>query len=66
VLEAAVRSYNRVVEINPDQADAWNGLGICMRELGRDEQSRQFFERAQDLVRWGKSRKKIRNLDLLV
>jgi PAS domain S-box-containing protein len=66
VLEAAVRSYNRVVEINPDQADAWNGLGICMRELGRDEQSRQFFERAQDLVRWGKSRKKTRNLDLLV
>jgi PAS domain S-box-containing protein len=66
VLEAAVRAYNRIVEINPEQAEAWNGLGVCTRELGKDEQSRQYFERAQDLVRWGKSRKKTRNLDLLV
>jgi len=66
VLEAAVRVFNRVVEINPDQSEAWNGLGICLRELGKDEQSRQYFERAQDLVRWGKSRKKTRNLDILV
>jgi DNA-binding response OmpR family regulator len=66
VLEAAARAYNRVVEINPDHADAWNGLGICMKELGKDELSRQYFERAQDLVRWGKSRKKTRNLDSLV
>ena len=66
VLEAAARAYNKVVEINPDHADAWNGLGICMKELGKDELSRQYFERAQDLVRWGKSRKKTRNLDSLV
>jgi Flp pilus assembly protein TadD len=66
ILEAAVRAYNRVVEINPDQADAWNGLGVSMRELGKDEQSRQYFDRAQDLVRWGKARRKTRNLDNLV
>ena len=57
-IAAAVRTFNRVLEINPNNADAWNGLGVCMKEQGKDEISRQYYERAQDLVRWGKARTK--------
>jgi DNA-binding NarL/FixJ family response regulator/Tfp pilus assembly protein PilF len=63
---AAIQTYNIVVKINPNNADAWNGLGVCMNEQGKDEKSRHYFERAQDLVRWGKSRRKKRNLDTIV
>jgi len=65
-ITAAVRTYNRILEINPNNADAWNGLGICMKEEGKDEISRQYYERAQSLVRWGKARRKTRNLDTIV
>jgi Flp pilus assembly protein TadD len=65
-IAAAVRTFNRVVEINPNNADAWNGLGVCMKEQGKDEISRHYYERARDLVRWGKARRKKRNLDTIV
>ncbi len=65
-IAAAVRTYNRVLELNPNNADAWNGLGVCMKEEGRDELSRQYYERAQILVRWGKAKRKSRNLDTIV
>jgi Flp pilus assembly protein TadD/DNA-binding response OmpR family regulator len=65
-ITAAVRTFNKVLEINPNNADAWNGLGVCMKEQGKDELSRQYYERAQNLVRWGKAKRKIRNLDAIV
>lgn len=61
-----MRTYNKVLEINPNNADAWNGLGVCMKEQGKEELSRQYFERAQNLVRWGKAKRKVRNLDTIV
>lgn len=65
-INAAVRTFNKIVEMNPNNADAWNSLGVCMKELGKDEMSRQYYYRAQDLIRWGKSKRKIRNLDTMV
>ena len=65
-IEAAARAYDRVLTMNPDHAEAWNGLGICMRELGREESARQYFERSQDLVRKGRSKTKTRKLDTIV
>jgi hypothetical protein len=65
-ITAAVKTYNKVLEINPNNADAWNGLAVCMKEQGKDEISRQYYERAQNLVRWGKARRKTRNLDTIV
>jgi DNA-binding response OmpR family regulator/Flp pilus assembly protein TadD len=65
-IAAAVRTFNKVLEINPNNADAWNGLGVCMKEQGKDELSRQYYERAQNLVRWGKAKRKVRNLDTIV
>lgn len=65
-IAAAVKTFNKVLEINPNNADAWNGLAVCMKEQGKDEISRQYYERAQNLVRWGKARRKTRNLDTIV
>jgi DNA-binding response OmpR family regulator len=65
-IDAAVRVYNKIVEMNPNNADAWDSLGVCMKELGKDELSRQYYYRAQDLIRWGKSKRKTRNLDTMV
>jgi hypothetical protein len=63
---AAVRTYNRVLEINPNNADAWSSLGVCMKEQGKEELARQYFDRAQNLVRWGKAKRKTRNFDAIV
>jgi PAS domain S-box-containing protein len=62
-IDSAVREFNRVLEINPNHAKAWNGLAICMKELGKDETARQYFDRSNELVRTGKDRYKKRNLD---
>jgi DNA-binding response OmpR family regulator/Flp pilus assembly protein TadD len=65
-INAAVRAYNRILEVNPNNADAWNCLAACMKELGKEEMSRQYYSQAQDLISRGKSRSRIRNLDSLV
>lgn len=65
-IAAAVRTYNKILEVNPNNADAWNGLAVCIKEQGKDELSRQYNERARDLARSGKAHKKVRNLDTLV
>jgi len=63
-LDAAAQVFSKVVEINPNQADAWNSLGVCMKEQGHSELSRQYFDRAKDLVLWNKATRKTRNFDL--
>ena len=65
-IEAAVKAYNSVLAINPNHAEAWNSLGICMKELGNGELSRQYYDRSCDLVRYGTARKKARNFNTLV
>jgi DNA-binding response OmpR family regulator len=65
-IQAAVKAFSRLVEINPNHAEAWNSLGICMKELGKDVTAQQYFERANSIVRQNKAIKRVRNLDLLV
>lgn len=50
-LENAIRTFTAVTEINPDNASAWNHLGVCIKETGRDEESRQAFERSRSILR---------------
>ncbi len=65
-IEAAVKAYNSVLAINPNHAEAWNSLGICMKELGKSELSRQYYDRSSDLIQRGNARKKTRNFNTLV
>jgi len=66
ITEAAVAAFNRVLELNPNQAEAWDGLGMCMKELGKTQLSRQYFEKAQELKRTGKAITHSRNFDSIV
>ncbi|MGA2917231.1 response regulator [Methanoregula sp.] len=66
LIDAAVRAFNKVLEMNPNNAEAWNGLAICMKELEKDETARQYFDRSNELGKTGKARFKKRNLDSLI
>jgi CheY-like chemotaxis protein len=66
LLEVAVQVLNRVVDLNPNQAEAWNSLGVLSKELGKDSLSRQYYEKSRELIKHGKNRKKTRNLEQLV
>jgi Flp pilus assembly protein TadD len=52
--------------MNPNHAEAWNSLGICSKELGKQKLSHQYFEKSRELFKLGTNRKKIRDLDALV
>lgn len=65
-LESAVQVLNRVVDLNPNQAEAWNSLAVLAKELGKEQLSRQYFEKARILIKNNQSRKKTRPLDLQV
>lgn len=65
-IEAAARILSRLVDLNPNHAEAWNCLGLCMKDLGKDTSANEYFDRANGLIRQNKVRKKARNLDLLV
>ena len=56
ILENAIHNFVLVTEINPNNANAWNHLGVCIKEKGRDEESRQAFEQAQEITRAKKDR----------
>ena len=66
LIESAVLVLNRVVDLNPNQAEAWNSLGVLSKELGKEQLSRQYYEKARNLIKNGKNRKKTRPLDLQV
>jgi len=61
-----VETYNRLLEKNPQNASAWNNMGICVQEMGRDDLSRQYFERAREIKRSNKDKFRRRNLDTIV
>lgn len=65
-IEAAVRTLSRVVEINPNHAEAWNSLGICMKEMGKDHAANEFFNRGHGLTRQNKAKKNVRNFNQIV
>ncbi len=64
-IELAIQNLNLLLEKNPNHSEAWNCLGICSKEMGKDVISRQYFEKSRELIKQGKNRKKSRNLDLL-
>ena len=66
LVDAAVRAFNTVLEKNPNNAEAWNSLGICMKILGKNETAQQYFERSNELGKTGKARFKKRNLDSMI
>jgi len=45
-LEEATRQYEKVLELEPDNANAWNNMGVCYRKLSRPEDALQCYEKS--------------------
>jgi DNA-binding response OmpR family regulator len=66
LIESAVQILNHIVDMNPNNAEAWNSLGICAKELGKEKLSGQYFEKSRELNRMGTSKKKTRDFEALI
>lgn len=53
-LDSAVKTFQMVVNQMPNCADGWNHIGVCMKEAGRVEESKFYFDRARDIRLWKK------------
>lgn len=51
LFEQAVASFDIVLEKDPENVNAWNYRGICLKELGKHEEARRSFDKAQMLLR---------------
>jgi Flp pilus assembly protein TadD len=56
IFEKAILAFSKVTDINPNNASAWNHLGVCIKEIGHDEEAGQAFKRAQGIIRMNKDR----------
>ena len=53
-LDSAIKTFQMVVNQMPNCADGWNHIGVCMKEMGRSEESKFYFDRARDIKIWKK------------
>jgi PAS domain S-box-containing protein len=53
-LEAAIETFKMVVGLLPNSMDSWNHIAICLKELGKTEESKFYFNRARDIRLWKK------------
>ncbi len=53
-LDAAIQTFNIVVREMPNNARAWNHLGICFKEMGKVEESTFYFDRSRYITLWKK------------
>jgi tetratricopeptide (TPR) repeat protein len=53
-LESAIQTFKLVVNQLPNNASAWNHLGVCFKEMGKEEESKFYFDRARDITIWKK------------
>jgi CheY-like chemotaxis protein len=53
-LNSAIQTFKMVTNQMPNNADAWNQIGICYKEMGHIEESKFYFDRARDIHLWRK------------
>jgi DNA-binding response OmpR family regulator len=53
-LDSAIQTFKMVVNQMPNNASAWNHLGICFKEMGKADESKFYFDRARDIMLWKK------------
>jgi Flp pilus assembly protein TadD len=52
-LDSAIQTFKMVTNKMPNNADAWNQLGICYKGMEQIEESKFYFDRARE-IRTGK------------
>jgi tetratricopeptide (TPR) repeat protein len=53
-LDSAIQTFKMVTDLLPNNASAWNHLGVCHKEMGKEEEAKFFFDRARDILVWKK------------
>jgi DNA-binding response OmpR family regulator/Tfp pilus assembly protein PilF len=53
-LDSAIQTFKMVVNQMPNNASAWNHLGICFKEMGKADESKFYFDRSRDISLWKK------------
>jgi tetratricopeptide (TPR) repeat protein len=53
-LESAIQTFKMVANQMPNNANAWNHIGICYKEMGKPEEAKFYFDRARDIHLWKK------------
>lgn len=53
-LDSAIQVFKMVINQQPNCMEAWNSLGICYREMGKEEEAKFHFDRARDIRLWRK------------
>jgi tetratricopeptide (TPR) repeat protein len=53
-LDSAIQTFKMVTNKMPNNADAWNHIGICYNQMGQPEESKFYFDRARDINTWRK------------
>ena len=48
-LDSAIQTFKMVVDLLPNNAAAWNHLGICYKDMRKEEESKFYFDRARDI-----------------
>ena len=51
LFEQAIVCFDQVLEKEPENVNAWNYRGVCLKELGKFEEARRSFDKAQMLLR---------------
>jgi len=49
--EEAIRYYDRVLELEPKNTNAWNNRGVCCKKLGRNEEALRCYDKAVEADR---------------
>jgi len=53
-LESAVQTFKMVANQMPNNASAWNHIGVCYKEMGNPDEAKFNFDRARDIHIWKK------------
>jgi PAS domain S-box-containing protein len=62
-LDAALQTFHMVAEKSANNAGAWNHIGVCLKEMGKPEESKIYFDRARDVRIWKKDTPIVRKRD---
>jgi DNA-binding response OmpR family regulator/Flp pilus assembly protein TadD len=53
-LDSAIQTFKMVANQMPNNANTWNHIGICYKEMGKPEEAKFYFDRARDIHIWKK------------
>ena len=53
-LDSAIQTFKVLAKLMPNNADVWNHIGICYKEMRQTEESKFYFDRAKDIRLWKK------------